>query len=266
MRNSRYVFTLAASLLSFFLTVAAFSAPKNPEDFTTQAGGFVDLPMGAYVEGSLRYGGIQPDYKIEYDRSLTKFINQVQFATGTSRKPQRWNLFSKFNQKPEASFNDKIELVTAMIQKALPHRAYDSEPYREILYKHKVQNMDINLGSYLQCKAGVCRENALLTHLALKAVGIPNHFVYVYAKTLTHAEDHAVVVVEQDGEKWIVDPYTRIFHGKNLNDVMRPDALEKPAERIASFNRDGVVDDIMITRINPYPTYWIPKLFCSKMF
>lgn len=266
MRNSRPVFALVAVLLSFFLTVTALSAPTDPDNFTTQAGGFVDLPLGSFVEGSTRFGGMQPDYRIEYDPSLKNFIKQVQKATGTSPKVSWWNLFAKLNRKPEASYQSKIELVTAMIQTALPDRLYRSEPYLEVLETHKIRKMDVTLGSYLQCKAGVCRENALLTHLALKAVGIPNYYVYVQAQSETRTEDHAIVVVEIDNQKWIVDPYNEGFHGKNLEDVMRPDAIENPAERVAGFSKELIPAPLRIIRINPYPVYWLPKPFCSKMF
>ncbi|AZZ37467.1 hypothetical protein CIK05_11905 [Bdellovibrio sp. qaytius] len=266
MTKSPSLFAFSAVLLSLFLTVSAFCAPAQPEDFTVQNGGFVDLPLGSFVEGSSRFGGLQPDYQIDDNPELLQFLESVKKAANMSPKIAWWNVFARFKQKPELSHSSKIELVTAMIQNALPNYSYDSAPYLKVLAEHRAQNIDINLATYLKCQAGVCREHALLTHLALKAVGIQNQFVYIHARVETSHEDHALVVIEQDGEKWIVDPYNPAFHGRSFNDLMAADAIEYPRQRGAAYAPHRIYEPVQIESINLFPRYWLPKLFCSKMF
>lgn len=253
--------------LSIFSTAVCLSAPSAPEGYLIKQGGLVDIPDGAYVQGSSTFGGIQPDYRIDLnDPDLKLFLEQVRGAVAKSfmiRSLEKVGLRRLANHK-------KIELVTALVQKALPQGAYDAEPYLRILEEHRLQNVDITLGSYLRCQAGVCRENALLTHQALKAVGVENRFVYVFANQYGGApEDHAIVVVEEKGVRWIVDPYNPNFHGRSLEDLMEPAGSNTRTPRLASF-ATSKGDVARILRINSYPTYWIPeangRLKCSSAF
>ncbi|MGZ6441749.1 MAG: hypothetical protein ACXWRU_16945 [Pseudobdellovibrionaceae bacterium] len=226
-----------------------------------ESGGFIDLSLGSYIEGSTKFGGIQPDYLLDAHPDLISFLNEVKKAATTSTMI-RW--LEKLGLEKQVRIK-KIELVTALIQKALPLRDYGSKPYLEILEEHRLKGVEISLGSYLACEAGVCRENALLTHLALKAVGIPNKFVYVQVQTKSRREDHAIVVIEDNREKWIVDPYNRTYHGKNLEDMMDPNALITPPKRTAKYaSPSDFVGQIL--QINSYPKYWIPKPLCNNIF
>ena len=140
----------------------------------------------------------------------------------------------------------------------------------KVLEEFRLQNLDITLGSYLRCGAGVCRENALLTHFALKAAGIDNQFVYIHAsREINHSEDHAIVIIEDRDGRWIIDPYNSSLHGKNFDDLIHSNKnLDQPV-RIAKFapkyvNR--IKSDVKIIRVNEYPTYWIPKVQCPQLF
>jgi hypothetical protein len=84
--RSRAVRLFACLTIIGFVPAAAFSAPANPDDYIQAAGGFVDLPRGSYVEGSSKFGGIQPDYKIADDPDLDRFLAQVQKAVLNRRK------------------------------------------------------------------------------------------------------------------------------------------------------------------------------------
>ena len=240
------------------------SAPQDTSAFTIQQGGFVELYDGAYVQGSKDFGGIQPDYKIDLnDPDLENFVKEVKEAVTSSYKIKWLNLIGKTDQAQSKT----IELVTALVQKALPLRQYNSAPYLEVLKEHRLQNMDISLGSYLRCAAGVCRENALVTHVTLKALGIDNRFVYVVAQQGHHQEDHAIVVVKDKSGRWIVDPYNSNFHGRNFDDLLLENKTAVP--RLASFAKNEI-NFARIVRVNNYPTYWLPKKHlknqCTKVF
>lgn len=189
--------------LSIFWTVVSIAAPKNSSAYVAQQGGFVDLGDGAYVQGSVSFGGIQPDYSIDLsDENLQQFIQRVQTFVNSSSRLR----FLKWTGQKQKAQKETIEIVTALIRKALPFNEYDSKPYLKLLAEHRLKDQDISLGSYLTCKAGVCRENALLTHLVLKAVGIANNYVYLKIRTENSLEDHAVVVIQDKFGRWIVDP------------------------------------------------------------
>lgn len=246
-------------VLSIFLTAVSYSAPKNTDDFLIQNGGFVDLPLGAVVEGSSGHGGIQPDYRIEEtDPELIAFLKEVKARVSDS-------VVLKLMEKMDDSLkieNEKIKIVSSLVRKALPNRSYDHEEYLNLLKEHKIKGIDVSLGAYLKCRAGVCRENALLVHHALKAVGVYNQFVYVKVN-VGKLEDHAIVVVDRGGVKWIVDPYNATFHGRPFEFMTKRKALSELPPKIAGFARrnDFVAQ---IVKINTYPTYWIPKISISK--
>lgn len=258
-------------LLSHLWMAIAFSAPPNPQEFKIQQGGFVDLSHGAIVQGSVSHGGGQPDFVIDMnDPDLSAFLKQVRYAVW--RSPMI--LFLKMIGQNEIVRTKTIEVVTALIRKALPERSGRSETYMRVLEEHRLAGLDISLGSYLRCAAGVCRENALLTHLALKAVGIQNHYVYIKVGYSHTFEDHAVVVIQdKNHERWIVDPYNMFFHGRNFDDLVNMESRGRPKNlepRIASF-ADDTGRFSRIVSVLGYPTYWIPnqrsnRMECSAVF
>ncbi|MFM6927955.1 MAG: transglutaminase domain-containing protein [Bdellovibrio sp.] len=266
MKHFALRFKLILLVVSFFLTSVGLSAPSDTSSFVIQQGGFVDLYDGAYVQGSKSFGGIQPDYRIDLtDPDLVKFIKQIKRAVALSYKIHLLNAIGK----KDAARTKTIELVAALVHEALPLGQYDSAPYLEVLKEHRLKDIDISLGSYLRCGAGVCRENALITHVALKAVGIENKYVYAFVQQGQRAEDHAIVVVQDQSGRWIVDPYNSNFHGRNFDDILLEGGHEKAIPRLAPFAKTTTTI-ARIVRVNNYPTYWVPKKYfknlCTAVF
>lgn len=257
-------------ILSILLTAVSVSAQtKDKSLFIAQQGGFVNIPDGAYIQGSRAFGGIQPDYYIDLNEpDLATFLETVQTVTKSSYANRLLNQFGLKN----LDRNKKIEIVTALIQKALPEKSYTAPAYLKILEEFRLQNLDITLGSYLRCAAGVCRENALLTHFALKAAGIENEFVYIHASQEgALPEDHAVVTIQDKDGRWIIDPYNSNFHGKNFDDLIRSNKNLNESVRFARFVSKEIAQTkkdvpVKIIRVNQYPTFWLPKVQCTALF
>ncbi len=253
MKNWLLKLKYIALAVSLLWTVISLSAPSDTSWFVVQQGGFVDLNDGSYVQGSKSFGGIQPDYKIDLqDPDLMKFIKQVKSAAKFFYKIQ----FLKLMGKKDEARAKTIELVSALVRQALPMGQYDASPYLAILKEHRLKDIDFSLGSYLRCGARVCRENALITHVALKAVGIENKFVYAHVQQGTHIEDHAIVIVQDGSGRWVVDPYNSNFHGRNFDDLLLENNRAVP--RLAPF-AENTLNFARIIRVNAYTTYWAPK-------
>ena len=151
----------------------------------------VVLTDGMIVEGSSRFGGIQPDYLVDlHDPRLAPLFD---YARGLRETPtlSRWR---------------KVELVETRVASMLARRDYHDPVYRALLARYRRSGEPIPIGAYVEARAGVCRENAMLTHLALERAGVPSRFVYALA---ANGEDHAVVVVELGGRDFVVDTYYR---------------------------------------------------------
>ncbi|WP_413560279.1 transglutaminase-like domain-containing protein [Bdellovibrio sp. HCB209] len=249
--------------LSLVLTAVAYATPANTEAYSEQRGGFVQLPFGSYVEGSARHGGIQPDYRISADDpALKEFLERIVEMARVSPEI----LQAEQSGDAELVKNLKIALLAEAVSNALPMKKYDSSPYRKVLKEHRDQGKDINLGAYLQCQAGVCRENALLTHQGLRALGITSYFVYTKVHIGNHVEDHAIVVVKDKYKLWIVDPYNITFHGRDFNEVMQQSAWKSVTRSVAPFaNPTNYVGRIL--KVLKYPSYWIPNsALCKSVF
>lgn len=263
MKKKFFLFFLLQTLLCQQLN----SAPLRTEGFRIQYGGMVDLPDGSYVQGSSNVGGLQPDYQINLQEpELKAFLERVKQVVESSQEISA----SVSQGMRDYAFDETIRTVRKLVQSALPEREYDAPPYLQVLSNHREQGMNIGLGSYLQCQAGVCRENALLMHFALKAAGIPNKFFYVKVDLISHREDHAIVVVELPNGRWIVDSFNDTFHGMNLDEIMKTEGQARTARpRVASFS-ESPPTTARIVRINSYPIFWIPeapaKIKCETLF
>jgi len=221
--------------------------PPNIQDYDIYSG-LVDIPYESYVEGSHQHGGMQPDYIIsKEDPFLMKVIAYAHRV-----------------KKMDLDFWKKIQRITMYISRhSLPLKDYDEPAYLKLSKKYKQRGEDIPIGKYLQCGAGVCRENALILHFALKEAGIESFHTYaqVHARTLVEQrdiiEDHAFVVVEKEGQLWILDSYNPGFHGYLLEEVMEKEGvsehstLSPVAEPLSGFRR--------IVRINSFPRILVPK-------
>ncbi|MBI4424903.1 MAG: hypothetical protein HY554_14320 [Elusimicrobia bacterium] len=224
----------------------AWTAPKDPWNYEVVRGGMADIPPGSHVEGSLRAGGTQPDYVVDLDSP--EFQPLLRFARG--------------QRDSRASYWEKIRLLLDYIRgQVLVGRDYHEPRYVELVARYRGLEQDVPLSRYIGVSAGVCREYALITHLALKAAGIPNRHVYAlihHAKNGSYLlEDHGFTVVRHDGEEWVVDAYFDSFNGYRLSDLRGPDGIG-PNSPYAPIARQ-VPDFRRIVQINDYPTVWIPS-------
>ena len=203
----------------------------------------VTLSDACLVEGSLAHGGIQPDYLIwEGDPRLSAFLAKAQ-----SIGQQPWDVAAK------------IRAVKDLVREALPETSYTNRAYTKLLENHRQANSPVPLGAYIEVGAGVCRENAMLTHLALGRAGIANQYYYaqvetqvrrapagrgaglwgrfrntverLWRPTTSRVEDHAFVIPGDPRREPIVDSYNRLFDGRLLLDVQKG-ASAGPSSRV----------------------------------
>jgi hypothetical protein len=205
----------------------AIAVPPNFQDYFIVQGGFVDIPSGSYVEGSLAYQGIQPNYVVDFENQGE--LKAVAQEVRTSNFP----------------FWQKIDRLVGHLWSKMPGHEYDNPRYRDLLREYRESGRDIPLSQYYKCGVGVCRERALLGHQLLKAAGIPNEFVYVQSTMQFDGSeltgDHAILVVVHEGQKWVIDGYFDDFHGFRLQDLM--------SDQGARWRR--------ILAVNAYPRIWI---------
>lgn len=239
------IFFLAFAL--FLSAKVSLAAPKDLENYAT-ASGMVDIPDGSYVEGSHRFGGIQPDYVVDYSHP----------------EIQRLIAFAQQAAKEEPEFWNRIEKISNFIKKEqLPGRDYEDRGYRSLNKKYVKAGEDVPLGAYGACRAGVCRENALYLHIGLKAAGIENYHAYGQINRSSKkidfdiVEDHAFTVVKHEGELWVADSYYRGFHGYRLKDLMSKKGIT-PESETSPFAKP-LEDFRRIMKINSFPTVWVPK-------
>lgn len=197
------------------------------------------LNHGTVVEGSVDFGGLQPNYVI--DLKHPRLQQLLTAARALDGKP----------------FVDKVNGVVALVQKTLTEGAYDAPAYLKLLKDTRGRRSNITLGDYLTSGAGVCRENALLTHLALLEAGVESEYLYCQASQGGAAEDHAVAVaVDDKGQKVVVDSYNRNFHGFFLDDLLAPGGSTSRQKRLKGGKAPSMFGCTL--RVAPYPVYWIP--------
>lgn len=244
MGKRRYI--IIVFLVSILTGSDVFCGPVDPENYDVVAGGPIDIPNGSFVEGSSRFGGIQPDYYID--------IHSPEFAP----------LLKKAGELRESNLPlwDKVnELSNTIREKVLPKRDYHDPSYRALLSETLSKKQDVPLSKYVNVGAGVCRENAFLLHLLLKEAGIPNKFVYAHVQVINNgikrAEDHAFTVVNYQNELWIADSYNRWFHGYKFSDVMSQNGIGPESDALPTAMRASVRRKIL--KLNNYPKVWVPK-------
>jgi hypothetical protein len=178
--------------------------PSEIDSFKSQIL-FRDIPIGSIVEGSVDHGGIQPHYVIDYDdKAFTPLRSYAQSIKG------------------ELDVSKKIEMLkTYITNNILVQKDYDAPAYVKLLAKYKKEGRNIPLSSYLKSKAGVCREHALVFHMALKDAGIKNTYLYARVFQGNRFEDHATNIVNMNGEMKVYDIYNSNFHNQPLNALLR---------------------------------------------
>lgn len=232
-------FKKLALVLGLLLPLVSFGPDeKELHKYNVISTQFRIIPPGAYVEGSDHFGGLQPEYFIDMESpEIRKLI-----AYGERLKAENFDLWTK------------VDRITAYMRKyVLPNREYTNPRYLSLLKKYRVADTAVPLSKYIQCKSGVCREYSMLTHILLKAAGIPNF--HVYAKVRQAAvdgefdfkEDHGFAVIKHRGHSYVVDPYNENFHRFKLADLE---------------SREGITEDRVIRQvlqIHDYPVMWVPK-------
>ena len=87
--------SIIALILATFLSFMAQAMPENIENYEVLQGGLTDIKNGAYIEGSLRKGGVQPDYFIDLNSEPLKTLLQSAQSIG-QEKLSYWNLWQNF--------------------------------------------------------------------------------------------------------------------------------------------------------------------------
>lgn len=214
-----------------------FSSPKDPSQFYILKGQFLNIEDGAYVQGSSSFGGLQPDYFIDLQDPSIKQVLVLSEEIGN---------------QPDTFWN-KVEKVSELVGlRTLKRKSYTDPGYLKIMESHRLQNQDIPLAAYIECGAGVCRENGMLLHLALKAARIPNNYVYADVsqsyREESKTEGHGFTVVFHEGKKYVVDSYNSNFNRTILDELLEAKGV---------MLRDGT--HIKINQISTFPLVWNPK-------
>lgn len=190
----------------------------------------IELGDRMLVEGSWSVGGSQPDFWIDY-RDASLFERIVAPAREIGRGPgDVW---------------EKIRQVQQLVNRTLPHDGHHHVPYeRHAERASQVEDRVASLGEYVDLQAGVCRENALLTTLALREAGIDARYGYfhTFVGGESHA-DHAVALVEVDDVTYVVDsfwPFGSVLNGHRLIDLLRPPADGRYPHAGPLHRTDGV--------------------------
>ncbi|HEY1101426.1 MAG TPA: hypothetical protein VGF99_20980 [Myxococcota bacterium] len=219
------------------------SDPKDKRVVYKQVSGrSVRLNHGSVVEGSVDFGGLQPNYVVDLKHP------RLQALLGKARALD----------VPGASLRSKVDAVVALVQATLTEGAYDAPAYLKLLADHRTQRTNITLGDYLRHGAGVCRENALLTHLALLEAGCDSEYLYASASQGAHREDHAVALVRDDhGRQIVVDSYNRNFHGFFLDDLTKPGGSSPFDTRLRGSSPAPSMFGCTL-RVTTHPIYWVP--------
>jgi hypothetical protein len=237
--------------------LSATAAPKETSKFEIIRGGLSDIKQGAYVEGSLKNGGIQPDYIIDLTKEPLKSVIKSSKEIGLM----------------DIHFWDKVGMIVELIRSdVFRYSDYHNPYYRRLLKKYRDSGADIPLHEYAACGAGVCREHALVLHFALKAAGIENLHGYAKIYRASHwhnyevYEDHAFTVVKYKNTNWVVDAYYWGFNGFRLKDLLSPEGITENSKYAPIATPAPGIRRIL--KINDFPIVYNPKsnFKCSSTF
>ena len=92
--------SILSLILATFLAFTAQAIPENIENYDVLQGGLTDIKNGAYIEGSLSKGGVQPDYFIDLNSEPIKSLLQSAQSIGQEK----------------LSYWDKVGLVTELVR------------------------------------------------------------------------------------------------------------------------------------------------------
>lgn len=233
--------------------VVDFQMPGVP--YRRVDGGPVELFHGSILEGSIDHGGIQPHYIVDLeDPRIAALMKQARGIRDQG-----------------LDFHERCAAVRTLVDDVLSGKKYDEPAYLSLLKNARKGRKNVTPGDYIDVKAGVCREHAMLTHLALREAGVETRYLYVKVKDPSgkETEDHAVALAFDAGgyeawgqgdpsKAWIVDAYNPMFDGRRLGSFLG---------KKGSSNRDAQRPGIehlpehwlgYSVKLVDYPTYWVP--------
>lgn len=172
-----------------------------------------EIPDGTIVEGSIRTGGTQPDYRINLkDPNVAAYLEEARKIGALSLSD--W---------------EKVELVSQLTNSKLPNKSYEGRPYLQILKKYRTGERPVELGAYFEKGSGVCREHALANFLALREAGLkPRYQSMEISRTFRGQEiieDHSFNSIEIDGSQVAIDSYFAPFHGRRMKELEDPSGI-----------------------------------------
>ena len=98
----------------------------------------------------------------------------------------------------------------------------------------------------------MCREHALLLHLALQAAGIANRMVYAKVIQDGHAEDHGFVLITRGPARgYTVDSFNLNFDGFKFSELVSPRGVGSEAHRAPWAA--SVTTSRRVLKINSFP-------------
>ena len=222
-------------------TTPLYAAAKVPTNctlmmssrYTTLSGVPVELTDGTVIEGSQNHGGLQPNFFLDY--SHPSIVSLREFAA-TSASEEAGSLWQRINL-----IRDHIN------QRVLLRTRYDDPEYLGLLEMYREDGQFAIAGDYAEFGCGSCREHAILTSIALSAAGIRNRYVYVRMALDINdrGTEHALILVNINGEEWVVDTYFPEYHQRRFNELFG----DIPEDQ--SY--------IPLYEVLPFPRYWIPN-------
>lgn len=224
-----------------FLFISYVCSAQDLAGYDSYSSGIYNIEDGFVLQGSSDYGGLQPNYDIDL-RSSHKIQELMDYARSLRELPQK----------------QIIKRLKNRVRSALRDGSYRGRDYLDLLERYRDANQAVPLAEYLNCSAGVCRENSILMHLSLKEAGVENRYMYVQAQATsmgtTRVEDHALVVVKRDEKLIIVDSYNSNFHNVELDQIL------------GKSKTVGFGMSIKINKINKFPILYVPKDIDSAKF
>lgn len=205
-----------------------------------------DIYGGYIVEGSVAHGGLQPNYIIDTESPLLR--TYLSHAASLKTLPP----------------NERISAVIDYIRhEVILDRDQEGAKYMSLMAKYRERGLNIPLSAYVEAQVGVCREHAMLLHLALKEAGIASRYAYGRVGFLHYpAVDHAfVVITAKGGTQYIVDAYNLNLNGRKLSDVTRPggsqvtDAVTSYAGQLRGLLSSAFAIHVKLV---DYPKVWAP--------
>lgn len=182
----------------FHLLVAS---PSKGQDFAAY-----DLRPGQIVEGSTRFGGLQPDILLDWVE-VKKMTGGMKQTAGVD------------------NLRDISQIVKSVRENYLKTSHLESKELLDINRRYSTSGVPIPLSEYLKIRSGDCRIHGLLTHFLLKERNIPNLYVYLLLEKTNGAgismiEDHAINLVDIDNVLVIVDSKTDRLNGFPLKKAL----------------------------------------------